>query len=241
MKISFCTAICNRLYQFSQTIDHNAKLISEDKDTEWIIFNFGSTDGLHDFMLSKLDILNSRIIYINDLSGRKWHMSAGKNSSHAFANGDILVSLDCDNYIHHDIEFIRQKFTSGIQLLKTWSGKNGDGTHGRMCITKEAFYKLGGYDERFLPAGYQDTDLYKRVIASNFKHEVHVSIEYKAIANEKTDTIKNTDMKNMTWKDMNESNLKMSLDNIKNGILTANLPNGFYVPKVEIYRGGLYY
>ena len=237
MKISFCTSICNRLHQLSQTFDHNVSLIQENPDTEWVILNFGSDDGLHEFMLSKLEGISQRIIYANETSKRKWHMSAGKNSSHFIATGDILVNLDCDNYIHNDINFIRQKFSSGVQIMRTWTGIHGDGTCGRVLITKSAFEQLGGYDEKFYPAGYQDIDFFERAVASNFKYDIHISAEYKAIINDKEDTVKNTGIVDVSWKQMNIANQQTSLNNIKNGILKANQPDGFYIPQTEIFRG----
>ena len=239
MKISFCTPVCNRLYQLIETFDHNCKVISENKDTEWIILNFASHDGLHDFMISRLNKISTRIVYAKDTSNRMWHMSSGKNSAHAVASGNVLVNMDCDNYIDPNVDIIKTKFQSGTQILRTWTGIYGDGTCGRVSIDKDSFYKLGGYDENFYPAGYQDIDIFKRAIALKLRHDVHVSTDYRAIKNDKIETIKNTGMSNIPYKFMNEENEEMSKHNIKNKILKVNLPHGFFIPKVEIFKGEL--
>ena len=117
MKISFCTTCSNRFYQLEKTIDNTYSFIKNNPDTEWVIVNYGSKDNLHNFMLEKLSNMSSRVIYANEISGRPWHMSCAKNAAHVAATGDILLNLDCDNFIGNTLDIIRKEFKNGTEFL----------------------------------------------------------------------------------------------------------------------------
>lgn len=237
MKISFCTTCCNRLYQFSQIIDINYDVINNNKDTEWIIVNYNSTDDTHNFMMQKLHTMNNRVVYVNEISGRKWHASVAKNVSHMNATGNILVNLDCDNFIGNSADIIREKFSKGTQLLHMWSGVYFDGTYGRIAITKEIFHKLNGYDEKMYPMGAQDDDLKNRAIAFGARYEKCFSKEFTAIQNTKEDSVKNSNNLGMNWEQMQKLNKDIMKKNISNNTLVANMPDGMLKSKTEIYKG----
>ena len=239
MKISFCTTCCNRLYQFSNTIDINYEVIKNNKDTEWVIVNYNSTDETHGFLTQKLQQMSNRVVYVNEYSGRKWHASVAKNVAHVNATGDVLVNLDCDNFIGNSLNIIREKFSKGTQVLHMWSGTNYDGTYGRIAITKELFHKINGYDERMYPMGAQDDDLKNRAAKFGGKYEKVYSLQFTAIVNTKEDSIKNSETGGMSWYEMSNINRETMLKNIKDNILVANMPNGMSVPKMKIYRGTL--
>ena len=94
-----------------------------------------------------------------------WHASIAKNTSHKIARGNILVNLDCDNFTGkrgaEHILRVFQKYGNHI-LFHQWSGISKDGTYGRISYHRNTFFRLGGYDESFLPMGYQDHDIIRR-------------------------------------------------------------------------------
>lgn len=239
MKISFCTTCCNRLYQFSQTIDINYDIIKNNQDTEWVVVNYNSSDDTHNFMMQKLHTMSDRVVYVNEISRRKWHASVAKNVSHMNATGNILVNLDCDNFIGNSLNMVREKFSKGTQMLHMWSGVYFDGTYGRIAVTRELFNKLNGYDEKMYPMGAQDEDIMKRAIAFNSEYETLYSKEFAAIINTKEDSIKNADTHGMSWKDMSRLNREYMIKKISNNILVANMPDGMFKSKTEIYKGML--
>ncbi|HTB79580.1 MAG TPA: glycosyltransferase family A protein [Opitutaceae bacterium] len=237
-RISFCTTCSNRLNQLSQVFDKNSKAASEEIDIEWVVLNFGSLDGLHEFMLERLPSSSNRIVYAQELSGRSWHSCIAKNAAHQIATGDILVNLDCDNLIGDAIQIIRDYFSQGCQALHLWSGVFGDGTYGRIAILRKLFYDLGGYDESFYPMGYQDTDLLKRASALGIPALHSRCSAAFAIKNTKDDSTRSCAQKGHSWRDFNRMNKELSFANIANGKLVANAITGLQYPNVRLFRGG---
>jgi hypothetical protein len=239
MKISFCTTCSNRLYQFEQTIDDTYNVIKKNPDTEWVIVNYGSKDNLHQFMMEKLKNMSCRVVYANEISGRPWHTSQAKNAAHVIATGDILLNLDCDNFMGNTLDIIKQEFLSGVEILQLWSGIHQDGTHGKIAISKKLFFTLGGYDEKMTPVSGQDTDLVKRAIIYGAKYKIICSPEHTAIKNSKEESIKYINTNGMTWTQMAKASKLMINKKIENKIWIANYPEGIEPPKYEIYRGEL--
>src|SRR5262245_17911840 len=99
MRISFCTTCANRLPQFEATFASNYAVVRDDVDVQWLILNFASADDVGGFMRERLPRLTDRLIYAELTRHAPWHASVAKNLCHRLAFGDILVNLDCDNYI----------------------------------------------------------------------------------------------------------------------------------------------
>jgi len=239
MKVSFCTSCSNRTYQLRQTFERNAQIIATNADTEWVIVNFNSGDDLDGFMTDALPGLPERIVYMRENSGRPWHASVAKNVAHRNASGEVLVNLDCDNFIGEStLALIEAHFLSGGRVLHMWSGEMGDGTGGRIAIASDLYHRLGGYDEAFHPMGYQDFDLLARAAASGFPVTRCGGTPELAIRNSKEESIRHCARRGMSWDDFNRQNRARSLSNIAARRLVANAPRGWASMQVETMRGG---
>jgi hypothetical protein len=222
MKLSFCTTCSNRLYQFEQTFEANLNIISQSLDTEWIIVNLGSKDALHTYMMDRLPALPNNIIYAYELESRPWHMSVAKNVAHRLGSGDILINLDCDNFIDNSLALLADPLSRGVQVVHLWSGVPGDGTSGRVAISRDIYYRFGGYDESFYPVGHEELDLLKRIRKSGIAVE-HVKCAIgSAIPNSKEEGIKHCAVSDITWKECVRRNRLKSDENICAGRLYAN-------------------
>ena len=241
MKISFCTTCANRLYQLKQTFDENIELINNHSNTEWVLVNFGSTDELDLFIQEKLKNLTDRFVYVKEVSGRNWSLPIAKNVAHVMGSGDVLFSLDCDNFIGNTIKNIEQHFIdSSDKVLHEWSENINDGTFGRIGLNKSAFYKLGGYDELLYPMGTQDYDLLRRALAIGCKLVKNKDCKLLPIQNTEEEKLALCKQYNLSIKEFHSKNLEVCLQNIVNNKLKAN--NGiFKLYNIEIFRGGLYY
>lgn len=224
MLLSFCISIMNRKYQLEKTLLQNLK-DSKNKDTEFIIIDFGSTDGLKEYIYNNFNeyLKSKKIIYYYTNKLKYWHSCIAKNTTHMYANGKYVVNLDCDNYIgeNGDILLIDTFKNNGDNIIISQSDYNfGSGNAGRISLSKKNFINLGGYNESFYPMGYQDPDLINRAIKYGLKL-IKINKNNKAIKNTKNDSIKNIGL-NISYKKMNQLNMLISKVNIENNDLIAN-------------------
>jgi predicted glycosyltransferase involved in capsule biosynthesis len=214
------------------------KWISEDPDTEWIILNLNSKDDLHQFMIEQMRVAPPRVIYARDLSNHPWHKSVATNAAHRLARGDILVNLDCDNFIGEATQLIRAGFAPDVDVIHLWSGERGDGSCGRVAISRDAFYRLGGYDESFHPMGYQDMDILERARARGMKLLRIPSSEYLPIRNDKLESMRHCAGGISQWEELNQENRTVSRINIASRRFAANAGKNWGRLKLEIVAGG---
>ncbi len=109
---------------------------------------------------------------------RSWHASIAKNTSHAAGRSivgcrGILVNVDGDNitpsgFVDQVVNMVpRMRVSPDDPVTKLsgvqWKNNKVTGTTGRIGTTCYCFETLNGYDESFLPSGFQDLDLLKRL------------------------------------------------------------------------------
>ena len=211
MKISVCSQIKNRLYQFSKTFLKNAETLEKYRDVEWVIVDCGSTDGLSEYIWEYLEKYN--FIKYYQAIDFKYSIPIAKNFSVRFSTGDYVFNLDCDNYLDNIIDEIKST-KQGIHCHEYLKG-----THGRIGMSKEIFIKIGGYDENFYPAGVHDNDIMLRANYLDYKFKHIPSITFP-VPNTKKDTVK--DFKNIDWTTMVKYNEIIMRYNEKKKILNPN-------------------
>lgn len=229
--ISFITAIKNRLYQFEQVFDVNMNLINR-YNHEWSICDYGSTDGLEEFLSDK--IKNSNLIYTK-VDEKYFHACKSRNIAALKTKYNIICNLDADNYLNSD--FIRNlllvynsydnKFHFFLQLHP--NNYNITGSFGRMAFNRQLFFTLGGYDEKLYPIGGEDNDIIDRCEAyTKVKKYNLVNSNYCLfIPNSNSDSIVNIDPEilkeiNNHWYTMVLKNYEITKNNISLGKLIAN-------------------
>ena len=216
MKISICSQIKNRLYQFSKTFPKNIETLKNSRDIEWIIVDCESSDGLDQYLkeyLIQYDFLKYyRTINYNE----DYSIPVAKNFAARLSSGDYLFNLDTDNFLDNIIDEIRST-DKGVHCSEYLKG-----THGRIGMSREVFVKLGGYDENFYPAGVHDNDIMLRAkyLDYSFKDVPNIT---PAIYNNKDDTVKN--FNKLNWEKMREYNEIIMLYNEKKKVLNPNLNN----------------
>ncbi len=219
MKISFCTWITDRLWQYCQTLERNIEAAAG-HDVEFVLFDNHSTDGLHEWLDSR-GLLDA-IRYIRPTEQIPLHMGHLKNMAHQHATGEILVSLDADNIIGpRYCERLFEVLTDDFTFSHFWSGDWADGTCGRLAYTRTAFDRLGGYDEALGPVGNDDLDLRDRAIAMGYHIALDNSPEVVGSAILNT-TPQKAKLFGIDWDQSNSANGAKSRENIEDGILIAN-------------------
>ena len=238
MLISYCTTCCNRLWQLALTLPDNLKRLKENE--ELVLVNYGSTDNLTRYIelnyLCRKLIDENRFKYIDVLDVNKYHCSKAKNIAHRFASGKFLINLDADNSNHLINKIILNTNNRNKVLIHLWFNINLNGTYGKICMPKNIFYKLGGYDESFLPTAYQDDDIMKRANAMNIEI-ISKPISVNSIQNTAEEKVNQTGLKN--WWECLHANKSKSDMNILNNKLIANKDTGLGYAKARVNFGEL--
>lgn len=189
---------------------------------EFILMDFDEGDQIKNWIHKGFGefLSDGYLKYFHCPSLEKWNASIAKNTSHKMASGAVLVNLDCDNYTgYKGGAFVLEQFRESEQNIVLWqfSKIKEDGSFGRISITRDLFKILGGYDESFLPMGYQDDDLMARAKANGALLVHRRNPEYnQSIPNEKYKPA------TMSYKQMKMANKAKSKKNIRLGQLMAN-------------------
>lgn len=212
--ISYYSQIKNRLHQFKQTVEANLEHIQNNPNTEWVIVDCGSQDGLYEYMRNFVGI--SGLHYYRTLNYKTYSIPIAKNFAARLSSGKYLFNLDIDNYIGNATAQISNLgFNTGVfcDIFKK-------GVYGRIGCSKTTFNKVGGYDESFLPAGKHDIDLIMRCNLVNYRFK-HIPCVISPILNSKTDTVINTGS-TLDWETMNTLNGQKMARNLQNNIYRPN-------------------
>lgn len=167
IKISYCSTCFNQFDQLNKTLLYNCSIIEEFSSVEIVLVNFiNGAEGneIEEWVKSnfKKFINSGSLKYLTEYNLLHWHSSIAKNIAHNQGTGKLLFNLDCDNYIQKKETQYLLSFPISDNFIYhgfNFDGKRDDGTYGRVCLSSTLFRTLGGYNEKFLPGGYQDTDL----------------------------------------------------------------------------------
>lgn len=226
--VSFCITCRDRLWQIQQTLPKNLKDNNAIQDrVEFVLVDFASPDGLQQWICDNFqeELKSGYLKYYYVEEGMpEWHMSVAKNTAHQLGKNEVLVNLDCDNFTGIKggdyVARIFRKYGVDNTFLHMWTGDWGDGTHGRMAVSKKNFRELGGYDEGLEPFGGDDRDFARRAKAMGLKRVRRKEKKYLgAVFNEKGEGFTE---ERQALHEMNKRNIDRSLTNIDNGCLVAN-------------------
>ena len=168
-KISFCITCMNRLEHLKQTLPINiSHALFDSKYIEFVLLDYNSTDGLETWIKEEfLQNYNNQVLrYFRTTQPLYYHRSHSRNMIFRLASGDILVNLDADNFIGKGfVNFILKTITplSFFAVDETLNGKYFKDALGRICVWREDFETIRGYDERMAGYGFEDLDLKSRL------------------------------------------------------------------------------
>ena len=159
----------NRLKHFKQTLPINiSHALSDSQNIEFVLLDYNSTDRLEtwikEIFFQHYD--NQVLKYFRTIKPQSYHRSHSRNMVFRLASGDILVNLDADNFIGKGFaNFILKNMTpfSFLAVDETLNGKRFKDALGRICVWREDFEKIRGYDEKMAGYGFEDLDLKSRL------------------------------------------------------------------------------
>jgi hypothetical protein len=160
----------NRAMHVKNTLLRNITDNAGYPDVEFILLDYNSKDDLYSWAKSELQpyIDKGLLTYFRTTDPQYFHMSHSKNMVLRLATGDILCSLDADNYTGADFAaYINKQFNKeeNIFLSAPHIGheKKWWDVQGRICLRQHDFYTFRGYDEQVMDYGYDDQDLKSRM------------------------------------------------------------------------------
>lgn len=237
-ELTFCVHVKNRLRQARRTLGENLERVASYPGVGLVVLDYNSTDGFDAWARRELrpHVERGTLIYARERKAAFFHASKSKNLAHKIAPGRVLVNLDADNFIGDTIPFLLDTFRSHEdRVVHMWTGGFRDGTYGRIALTRKHFFRLRGYDESFLPVGYQDTDLLLRAELAGLTRVTNgdPSLGVRAIRNSKAATLRYTECREADYSYVNSFNQQLSRRNIATWGWAAN-PKGWGRAVLEI-------
>ncbi len=192
MRISFCITCMGRVHHLKETLPQNIRdnPKSDGLDVEFIVLNYNSQDDLHDWITTDLEmakhIESGLIKYGRTTEPEFFHMSHAKNMAHRMASGDVICNLDADNFTGKGFaKLINKIFSEDMNIvvnpshrISKYFSPDERGFFGRIIISKDNFFKLGGYDENFYGWGGEDQDFMQRAKGMGVKHKRIDTLKY---------------------------------------------------------------
>jgi hypothetical protein len=182
MKVSIVTTCMGRLHHLRETMPRNwydamhdaeAAKSKQDLTFEFVLVNYNSPDGMdkwveQEYGGSNGPIAGGYVVHVHEQSATEYSMTRSRNIGFKVATGDVVVQVDCDN-------FIKKGFVARCaEIARTTVGpvvmfRANHRLRGRLGFRRQEFIDLlGGYDERFTGYGHDDRDLFERAKALGF-------------------------------------------------------------------------
>lgn len=172
-RIAFCITCKGRAQHLKLTLPKNLTDNEDYENAVFVILNYGSQDDLLPFLLTShaKDIESGRIALYTYDTAEPFKMAHAKNLAHRAGlreRAEVLVNLDADNFTGpHFAAYLAHEFQSYPHAFFLWArmqkGAMPRGINGRIVVSRNAFLKVGGYDERFTTWSPDDKDFNRRL------------------------------------------------------------------------------
>lgn len=160
----------NRKHHVMQTLPQNIADNCQYPNIEFVLLDYGSTDGLEQWVEQEMQqhIESGILVYYRTYAPDNFMRSHSRNMAFRLASGDLLCNVDADNFTGKGFaQYLNNMFTAENNIFVSVDssglvGRTGD-IYGRFCCRKEDFVAVGGLDEDFIRYGWEDIDLYNRL------------------------------------------------------------------------------
>lgn len=221
-KISLCTTCMNRLYTLRECLPKNIKDNEDYPNVEFLILDYNSADGLGDWVQKEMmqHIESGKLTYVRTTEPLFYSMTHSRNVAFKAASGDIVNSVDADNFVMPGFVSYVNKLANECPVKAAFA-KGKRFMHGRIGFYKNEFIELlGGYDEDIEDYGHDDHDLLRRSMELGFK-----LMWYGGKYCERIQTPRNKKgefMKNKDWKLTEDRNKEISQKKLEQKLFKAN-------------------
>lgn len=230
-KISIGTTCMDRLADLSTTLLFNIE--NEDyPNVEFVVLDYNSQKDnvqkwVRDNMMEYIEkgILN----FYRTIEPQFYSMSHSRNLLYRLASGDIVMSVDADNFLRRlDLPRPEMSFASYINLLANQTeGTKGVFIKGHPLRGRQGYFKkdlleeLNGYDEEMENYGYEDIDLLKRAWQLDYIAFPFGGQYFSRIKTGNRE--KSINMKDKNWRKTEKENQEDSQKKLAAGLIKRNL------------------
>lgn len=170
LQIALITVCRNRLHHLQQTLPQNIRDNASCPGVYFLVLDYNSSDGLTDWITAEMQphLQSGLLRFYRTNEPECYHHAHSRNMAFLLADADLLCNLDADNYTGKDFAlYLRKRFMENRKrILITFGGqqkKASSDTYGRVCVTRNDFLSVNGYDENIELYGGVDIDLAHRV------------------------------------------------------------------------------
>ena len=169
-RISFCVTAMDRLHHLAETLPRNLADNLGYPHAEIVLLDYNSSDGLEAWARRHWGewIDAGRLVYYRTTEPAAFNRSHARNLAVRLAGGEIVCTVDADNFTGAGFaHYVNERFDrhERIHLRPDF-----DGAHvrlrdafGRICVRRDDFLRVEGYDEQLVEYGYEDVDLCHRL------------------------------------------------------------------------------
>jgi hypothetical protein len=179
--IAFCITCKGRVQHVQETLPKNLDDNPAGELSKFVLLDYNSGDGLREYLTEchSHHLLSGKLVVYSFPEPQVFHMTHAKNMVHRLGireGADILCNLDADNFTGPFFDsFISEKFKDRgdvflwAKMFTHPNGKRPRGISGRIVVSAKAFFKLGGYDEKFTTWDHDDKDFNLRLRRAGYE------------------------------------------------------------------------
>lgn len=153
--ISFIVTCKGRLSHLQRSIP----LLINQKESETILVDYSCEDSCGDWLLRNYP----SACVVRVLGQDSFSLSRARNIGAASANGNILVFVDADHITNIGLSSHIYEIMMGADWSSPADTSREADISGFLCVKKEVFDSIGGYDEAFKGWGGEDIDIMVRI------------------------------------------------------------------------------
>lgn len=160
----------NRLHHLQQTLQRNMLDNSDYVNSTYLILDYSSNDGLENYIKENysIEISQEKLSYVRLEGAKRFNPSHAKNIAMCSAQGEIICNVNADHYLGKNFLariaklFVDSEFPVVITPITVErNGKIASDLYGLVCLRKQDFMRVNGYDERIYC--FEDYDLINRL------------------------------------------------------------------------------
>lgn len=164
--LAFCITCRNRLSHLKQTLERNMQDNYLLGKVHFVLLDYNSSDGLEHWIRTLQYYIDENIlVYYKTSNPIRYLRSHSRNMCFRLADAKIVCNLDADNFLGKGFaQYLLDEFENPERQVFITSDLRLRDVVGRVCVRKEDFLKVRGYNESLEGYGMEDVDLFCRLL-----------------------------------------------------------------------------